>query len=126
MTPQPSVSEVRKVIFLLPVWQLLTGVAIAFIFFLLNGTTAAMASFFGACISSTGSLVFAIIVFGLRNVPAENIMRNMFRAEAFKILTVVLMFYVSISVLALPFLPVMIGFIATLIVFIVALVLVFR
>ncbi len=126
MTPQPSLSEVRKVVFLLPVWQLLLGVVVGLVFFFIAGTHAGIASFFGASISFAGSLVFAFVVFGLGNQSSENMMRKMFRAEAFKILTIAIMFYVAFAKLGLPFLPVIVGFMVTLIVFFVALLTVFR
>ena len=126
MALQPSFSEVRKVVFLLPVWQLLLGVVIGLIFFMLAGTTAAIAAFYGASVSFAGSLVFAFVVFGFGDQSAENLMRKMFRAEAFKILTIGVMFYFAFAVLALPFMPVIVGFMATLIIFFVALLTVFR
>jgi F0F1-type ATP synthase assembly protein I len=126
MIQQPTFSDVRKVVFLLPVWQLLIGVIIALVFYLLNGSTAAIAGFFGASISFAGSLVFAFVVFGLGDQTPQNMMRKMFRAEAFKILTIGLMFYFAFAILALPFLPVIVGFMATLIIFFVALLTAFR
>ena len=126
MTPQPSIAEVRKVVFLLPVWQLLLGVIISVVFFLFTGTIAAIAAFFGASIGFAGSLVFAFVMFGTGEIPTNNIMRRMFRAEAFKILTIGLMFYFALAVLALPFLPIIVGFMVTLIVFFVALLTIFR
>ena len=126
MTPQPSISEVRRVVFLLPVWQLLLGIVVGFVFFLFAGINAGIAGFFGASISFAGSLVFAFVVFGLGNQSHENIMRQMFRAEAFKMLTISLMFYFAFAKLGLPLLPVIVGFMVTLIVFFVALLTVFR
>ena len=126
MVSQPSFSEVRKVVFLLPVWQLLLGVVIGLVFFMLAGMTAAIAAFYGASVGFAGSFVFALVVFGFGNQSAENSMRKMFRAEAFKILTIGVMFYFAFAVLALPFMPVIVGFIATLIIFFVALLTVFR
>jgi F0F1-type ATP synthase assembly protein I len=126
MEQQPSLSEVRKSVFLIPVWQLLVGVVIAIIFYLLNGSTAAIASFFGASISFAGSLVFAFVVFGLGDQSLERMKRTMFRAEALKILTISFMFYFAFAVLVLPFMPVIVGFMATLIIYFVALLTVFR
>jgi len=126
MAQQPSLSDVRKVVFLLPVWQLLIGVIIAIVFFLLKDSTAAIAGFFGASISFAGSFVFALMVFGLGDQSPQNMMRKMFRAEAFKILTISFMFYFAFAILALPFMPVIVGFMATLIIFFVALLTVFR
>lgn len=126
MATQPSISEVRKVIYLLPVWQLLLGALVGIVFGLFAGTVSGIAAFFGASISFAGSLVFAFVVFGFGNQAPENIMRSMFRAEAFKILTVALMFYFAFAVLALPFMPVIVGFMVTLIIFFVALLTVFR
>ena len=126
MEQQPSLSEVRKSVFLIPVWQLLVGVVIAIIFYLLNGSTVAIASFFGASISFAGSLVFAFVVFGLGDQSLERMKRTMFRAEALKILTISFMFYFAFAVLVLPFMPVIVGFMATLIIYFVALLTVFR
>jgi len=126
MAQQPSLSEVKKIIFLLPVWQLIVGIVIAFIFYLLNGSTAAIAGIFGASISFAGSLVFAFMVFGLGDQDPKKMMQKMFRAEAFKIITIGTMFYFAFAILALPFMPVIVGFMATLIVFFVALLTVFR
>ena len=126
MAAQPSISEVRKAIFLLPVWQLLLGVIVSIVYGVFAGTVAAIAVFFGASISFAGSLVFAFVVFLVGDQSSENIMRRMFRAEAFKILTIGMMFYFAFAVLALPFLPVIVGFMATLIIFFVALLTVFR
>lgn len=126
MMPQPSISEVRKVVFLLPVWQLLLGILVGFVFFLFAGIHAGIAGFFGASISFAGSLVFAFVVFGLGPQSSEKMMKQMFRAEALKMLTIGLMFYFAFAVLALPFMPVIVGFMATLIIFFVALLTVFR
>ncbi|HFC30210.1 MAG TPA: hypothetical protein ENJ44_04105 [Oceanospirillales bacterium] len=126
MTPQPSLSEVRKVVFLLPLWQLLLGIVVGFGFYLLVGQAAGIAGFFGASVSCAGSLVFAFVVFGLGKQSAGNITKQMFRAEAFKIMTIGVMFYVAFAKLGLPFFPVIIGFMATLIIFFVALLTVFR
>jgi F0F1-type ATP synthase assembly protein I len=111
---------------MLPIWQLLIGVIIGMGFYLLAGKLAGIAGFFGASISFAGSIVFAFVVFGFGEQTNENMMRKMFRAEAFKILTVAIMFYVAFAKLGLPFLPVIVGFMATLIVFFVALLTVFR
>jgi len=126
MSQQPSISEVKKVVFLLPVWQLILGVVVGFGFFLIAGINAAIAGFFGATISFAGSLVFAFVVFGLGEQSSESMMKKMFRAEALKMLTIGLMFYCAFAVLALPFMPVIVGFMATLIIFFVALLTVFR
>ena len=126
MTSGPSVSEVKKVVFLLPVWQLILGVIVGIVFYMLAGTRAGLAGFFGASISFAGSFVFAFVVFGLGPQSSEKMMRQMFRAEALKILTIGLMFYFAFAVLALPFMPVIVGFMATIIIFFVALLTVFR
>jgi F0F1-type ATP synthase assembly protein I len=126
MASQPTYSEVRKIVFLLPLWQLVIGLVIGLVFFLLVSVSAGIAAFFGASISCAGSLVFAFVVFGLGKVTNQNIMKQMFRAEAFKILTIGIMFYWAFAVLGLNFLPVLVGFMATLIVFFVALLTVFK
>ena len=126
MASQPTFSEVRKVVFTLPLWQLVIGLVIALTFALMVNASAGIAAFFGASISCVGSLVFAFVVFGSGKVTIQNMMKQMFRAEAFKILTIGLMFYCAFAVLGLNFLPVIVGFMATLIVFFVALLTVFR
>ncbi len=126
MTQQPSISEVRKVVFLLPVWQLLLGVVVGFLFFLFAGVNAGIAGFYGASINFAGSLVFAFVIFGVGNQSPQNMTKQMFRAEAYKIMVVASMFYLAFAKLGLPFLPVIVGFMATLIVFFVALLTVFR
>ena len=126
MTSQPSIKDIRKTIYMLPVWQLLIGVVVGMVFFFMTGKLAGIAGFFGATISFAGSIVFAFIVFGFGEQTSENMMRKMFRAEAFKILTIALMFYFAFAVLALSFLPVIVGFMVTLIIFFVALLTVFR
>ena len=126
MAQQPSLSEVRKIVFLLPVWQMVIGVFVGIVFYFMAGSIAGIAGFFGASISCAGSLVFAFVIFGLGNQTNERITKQMFRAEAFKILTIAVMFYVAFAKLGLPFLPVIVGFMATLIIFFVALLTVFR
>ncbi len=126
MTPQPSLSEVRKVVFLLPIWQMLVGIVIGTFFYFYSGLMAGVAGFYGASISCAGSLIFAFIVFGLKHQSNEKISKKMFRAEAYKMLTIALMFYFAFAKLGLPFLPVILGFMATLIIFFVALLTVFR
>lgn len=126
MASQPTFSEVRKVVFYLPLWQLVIGLFIGLVFAFLVNTSAGISAFFGASISCAGSLVFAFVVFGLGKVTSQNMMKQMFRAEAFKILTIGIMFYWAFAVLGLSFLPVIVGFMATLIVFFVALLTVFK
>jgi F0F1-type ATP synthase assembly protein I len=126
MTSQKSFLEIRKVIFTLPVWQLLIGLVVGVIFWFLSGPKAAIAAFYGGSIGFAGSLVFAFVMFGFGSPQSKDVMRNMFRAEAFKILTVGMMFYFAFAVLALPFMPVIVGFMVTLIVFFVALITVFK
>ncbi len=126
MAQQPSLSEVRKIVFLLPVWQMVIGIFVGIVFYFMAGSIAGIAGFFGASISCAGSLVFAFVIFGLGNQTSERITKQMFRAEAFKILTIAVMFYVAFAKLGLPFLPVIVGFMATLIIFFVALLTVFK
>lgn len=126
MASQPTFSEVRKIVFYLPLWQLLIGVILGLAFAFMVSTLAGISAFFGASISCAGSLVFAFVVFGLGEVSSQNMMKQMFRAEAFKILTIGIMFYCAFALLGLSFLPVIVGFMATLMVFFVALLTKFR
>ncbi len=111
---------------MLPVWQLLLGVLVAVGFVLFSGKVAAMAAFYGACIGFVGSLVFAFFVFGFGGQEPDKLTRKMFRAEALKTLSIVIMFFFASAVWALPIVPVIIGFMATYIMFFVALLTVFR
>jgi len=126
MVLQPSIYDVRKVVFLLPIWQMLIGLVVGSAFYFFAGQLAGIAGFFGASISCVGTLVFAFVIFGIGNQSPKSMTRQMFRAEAYKIMTVAGMFYLAFAKLGLPFLPVIVGFMATLIVFFVALLTVFR
>ena len=64
MTSQKSFIEIRKVIFTLPVWQLLIGFVVGVIFWFFSGPKAAIAGFYGGSIGFAGSLVFAFVMFG--------------------------------------------------------------
>jgi len=126
MAPQTSFLEVRKAIFILPVWQLIIGVVVGIVFWFVSGTQSAIAAFYGGSIGFAGSLVFAFVMFGFGRTDSKDVMRKMFRAEAFKILTVGLMFYFAFAKLGLPFMPVIVGFMVTLIIFFVALITIFK
>jgi len=126
MTSNLSYSEVRKAVFLLPLQQLACGVIVALIFLVFAGSLPAFAAFYGASVGFVGSLVFALIVFVLGAGAPDQMKRFMFRAESFKILTISLMFYFAFAVLALPFMPVITGFVATLLIYFVALLTKFR
>ncbi len=126
MASHPSFSEVKKVVFLLPLWQLVLGVVVALVFLLFSGKISAFAAFYGASVGFVGSLVFAFFLFGFGDQDPKNITRKMFRAEGLKILAVAAMFYFASAVLVLPIMPVIIGFMATYIMFFVALLTVFR
>lgn len=126
MTTNLSYSEVRRAIFLLPLWQLVAGLFISLIFLVISGKLDAASAFYGASIGFAGTFVFAFVMFGFGEQSTQGLLRKMFRAEAFKILTIGLMFYIATAKLALPFLPVMLGFIATLIIFVVVLFIKFK
>ena len=126
MTPQASYSEIRKAVFSVPLWQLIAGFVGGVVFWALVGPKAGVSAFYGGSIGFAGSLVFAFVVFGFGEQNNQQLMRKIFRAEAFKLLTVGLMFYVALKILVLPFLPVLVGFMVTLIIFFVALLIKFK
>lgn len=126
MTAELSYNEVKKIVFRIPLQQMLLGVVIAAIFFFTQGQLAGMAALAGAFISTLGSLVFALMVFLSPVRDERQIKSRMMTGEILKILTVVVLFYIAIVVLKLAIMPLMLGFIATFIAFWVALLTAFK
>ena len=126
MTAELSYKEVKKIVFKIPLQQLLIGLVIAAIFYFVQGQSAAVAALAGAFISTVGSLVFASMIFLSPVRDERQIKSRMMTGEILKILTVVVLFYTAIVVFKLAILPLMLGFIATFITFWVALLTAFK
>ena len=126
MTAELSYKEVKKIVFRIPLQQMLIGVLVAIIFFFLQGQPSAIAAVAGALISTVGSLVFASVLFLSPVRDERQIKSRMMTGEILKIFTVVVLFYVAIVLLKLAVMPLMLGFIATFITFWVALITAFK
>lgn len=120
MTKEITLQEVKKTVVKIPVYQMLIGVVIAAIFFFAQGDQAAKSAVTGALISAIGSLVFALIVvwpFG----DQQALVGRMFKGEIMKFIMIGLLFYLAVTNLSFQLMPLLIGFIATLLAFWVAL-----
>ncbi len=126
MTAELSYKEVKKTVFKIPLHQLMIGVLVAVVFYFVQGMPSAYAAFAGASISTLGSLVFASIVFLSPVREQRQIKSRMVTGELFKIITVVVLFYIAIVVLELALLPLLLGFVATFFTFWVALLTAFK
>ncbi len=115
-----SLKEVKKTVVKIPIYQLLIGLCIAAIFFYLKGKSAAFSAGTGALISTLGSLAFTVIVtwpFG----DTQNLVGRMFKGEIMKFIVIGVLFYVAVTNFSFQLMPLLIGFIATLLAFWVAL-----
>ncbi len=120
MTEQLTLKEVKKTVVKIPIYQVLIGVLIAAIFFYIQGKQAAYSAGTGALISAMGSLAFTLIVtwpFG----NTESLVGRMFKGEIMKFVVIGVLFYVAITNFSFQLMPLLIGFIATLLAFWVAL-----
>lgn len=112
--------EVKKTVVKIPVYQMLIGVLIATLFFYLQGRSAAVSAGTGALISALGSLAFAVIVtwpFG----DTQSLVGRMFKGEIMKFIVIGVLFYIAVTNFSFQLMPLLIGFIATLLAFWVAL-----
>ncbi|MGJ8662231.1 MAG: ATP synthase subunit I [Marinicella sp.] len=110
----------KKTVVKIPIYQVLIGVLIAAIFFYIQGMQAAYSAGTGALISAMGSLAFTLIVtwpFG----NTESLVGRMFKGEIMKFVVIGVLFYVAITNFSFQLMPLLIGFIATLLAFWVAL-----
>ncbi len=130
MASNTSFQDVKKAVYKIPLWQALIGVAVAAAYLLTSGSEAGLAAAVGTLISVLGSLVFAWVVFGRPSAPVQEndpgVIGRMLKGEILKLAAVAMMFiavYKSHTLLALPLL---IGFIATLFSFWVAMFTAFR
>ncbi len=120
MTEQLTLKEVKKTVVKIPIYQVLIGVLIATVFYFFKDGSAAFSAGSGALISALGSLAFALIViwpFG----NTESLVGRMFKGEIMKFVVIGLLFYVAITNFSFQLMPLLIGFIATLLAFWVAL-----
>jgi len=120
MTEQITLKEVKKTVVKIPVYQILIGVVIAIVFFQLKGQSAAVSALTGALISAIGSLAFTVIViwpFG----NTESLVGRMFKGEIMKFIVIGVLFYIAITNFTFQLMPLLIGFVATLLAFWVAL-----
>lgn len=126
MTSALSLTDVRKVIFKIPLWQLLIGCLCAVFYWLLSGGHQAFSALSGALISTVGSLVFAITVFALPTHDSHQVVKRMFKGELLKMMVVAILFYWSIKWFKFDLLPLIIGFSVTFVAFWVTLLRAFR
>ncbi|TDR23503.1 ATP synthase subunit I [Marinicella litoralis] len=120
MTEQITLKEVKKTVVKIPLYQMLIGIVIAVVFYYLQGRSAAYSAGTGALISALGSLAFALIVtwpFGNSQV----LVGRMFKGEIMKFVVIGILFYVAVTNFSFQLMPLLIGFIATLLAFWVAL-----
>lgn len=120
MTNEITLEEVKKTVIKIPLYQFLIGILIASVFYFLKDETAAFSAIAGAVISALGSLVFALIVvwpFG----NTQMLVGRMFKGEIMKFVVIGILFYFAITNFSFQLMPLLIGFIATLLAFWVAL-----
>ena len=120
MTEHLTLKEVKKTVVKIPIYQIFIGVLIASLFFFLQGKPAAISAGAGAFISAMGSVVFALIVMWPFGHP-ESLVGRMFKGEIMKFVIIGLLFYLAITNYSFQLMPLLIGFIATLLAFWVAL-----
>ncbi len=116
-----QLDPVRKAVFLIPLWQLVVSVVLALLVWAGFDGSVATGLLVGGGVSALGSLVFALSVFAAPTTNSRVVLRRMFRGEALKMALVAVLFYLAITVLRVKALPTMVGFVATLVVFWVAL-----
>ncbi len=120
MTKEITLQEVKKTVIKIPIYQVLIGVLIATLFYFTQGNVAAFSAGSGALISALGSLAFAVIVtwpFG----DSQSLVGRMFKGEIMKFVVIGLLFYLAVTNYSFQLMPLLIGFIATLLAFWVAL-----
>ncbi len=120
MSAELSFKDIKKTVFKIPVYQMLIGILIAAMFYVWQGEQATRSALTGAMISTLGSLVFALIVawpFG----DKQTLVGRMFKGEIMKFVIIGLLFYLAITNYSFQLMPLLIGFIATLLAFWVAL-----
>ena len=120
MTELITLKEVKKTVIKIPIYQLIIGVVIAGLFFYLQGKSAAYSAGAGALISAMGSLAFTLIViwpFG----DTQSLVGRMFKGEIMKFIVIGVLLYTAVTNFSFQLMPLLVGFIATLLAFWVAL-----
>ena len=120
MTEHTTLKEVKKTVIKIPIYQVVIGLLIAIIFYFLQGRPAAISAGTGAFISALGSLAFTAIAtwpFG----DTQALVGRMFKGEIMKFIVIGILFYSAVTNFSFQLMPLLIGFIATLLAFWVAL-----
>ena len=120
MTEPVTLKEVKKTVVKIPIYQVLIGVLIAAFFYYAQGQEAAVSAASGALISALGSAVFALIVAWPLG-DAQRMVGRMIKGEIMKFAVIGVLFFVAITNFQFQLMPLLIGFIATLLAFWVAL-----
>lgn len=76
----------------------------------LRGYAAGVAAAIGGCIAVANNVFFAWRVFAGGVVPAQTVLRRFYLAEIVKILVTAVLFLGALTVLKLPFLPLLLGY----------------
>ena len=126
MASELSLTDVRKIVFKIPLLQLLIGLVCALVFFVASTQQNAFAAMAGAVVSTAGSLMFALIVFAIPARDSKVVLARMFKGELFKMMVVAILFYWCITWFKFPLMPLIIGFSVTFVAFWVALLKAFK
>lgn len=120
--PRLSEQQARQRAYRIVASQLAVTGIVALLFFLLVGRQAGLSAAAGGAINAAGTCVQVWIVFmGRAQADPKRAARVFFRAEAAKIVVIVALFALTLRALEFPQLPMIIGFAATLFVFLAAL-----
>ena len=126
MASELSLTDVRRIVFKIPLLQLLIGMACALVFLIVSSQQNALAAMAGAVVSTAGSLMFALIVFVIPARDARAVVGRMFKGELFKMMVVAILFYWCITWFKFPLMPLIVGFSVTFVAFWVALLKAFK
>lgn len=94
--------------------QLMATILVSVLLYGLQGRTAGVAAALGGCIAVGNTLLFAWRVFAGGVLPARTVLRRFYVAEVVKIVLTAGLFLTALTVLALPFLPLLLGYAVTL------------
>lgn len=94
--------------------QLLATIAVSVLLYGLQGRAAGAAAAVGGCIAVGNNLLFAWHVLAGGVLPARTVLRRFYLAEVVKIFLTTGLFLGALTVLKLPFLPLLLGYGATL------------
>lgn len=116
----------RRIAYRIVLWQAGASVAAATGFFALNGSSAALAALAGGAIGTISSLIVALLVFGTgwgrnRVKAPQAIAKGLYMGEAIKFFLTIVGFVMTLGVIEMAPLPVFIGYLATFLMYWVAL-----